>query len=612
LLDRAQFVDVADGIGLSVGAAKLTAVHVGRSAVTRTAVLTRYPNRPAEVGVPGENPNLAERGLIITDFVDRVGDPVAIIAADGSSHPAEVVLAEALRALLVTVAGNGSSGEPVGVAYPAHWRPAAVDALNRALAELPEFRSPTPALLVSDATAALTALQQDPGVPTRGIIALCDFGGTGTSITLVDAARGFQPVGPTVRYEDLSGDLIDQALLTSIVSDMSAAGTVDLSSTSAIGSLTRLRAQCRAAKERLSTAAVTSLKADLPGSDGELRVTRTELDAAIGQPLAGFVDELQHAIAQSGIRPSELVAVATVGGGARMPIITTTLSEHLRVPVITAGQPELAAAIGSGLKAVRGTVAEDATSLAPAAAVGAATALAPAAAEAPLSSTFHALAWSDADDVPEVAPSDHYDYDDFRQDGSQPPSDEGGSARPEMAFEPAEFEDEVSAEQPWYRSLPVIIGAAMLLVLVAVGWALVVVLRGDSSTEPTGNTMSVTATPTTSLASPAPQTEAPPPPTDGQETQTVIEQAPPPAVTVTEQAPGQPAPAPPPAEAPPVAPSSEAPPPPPASEPPPASQPPAAQPPASQAPVSNPPSTTMFTIPGPIPIPIPIQVPGSG
>jgi hypothetical protein len=591
---------VADGIGLSVGAAKLTAVHVGRAAVTRTAVLTRYPNRPAEVGVPTENPNLAERGLIITDFVDRVGDPVAIVAADGSSHPAEVVLADALRALLATLAANGPSAEPVGVAYPAHWRPAAIDALRGALTDLPEFRSPTPALVVSDATAALTALQQDPGVPTRGVIALCDFGGTGTSITLADAARGFQPIGPTVRFEELSGDLIDQALLTSIIGDLSAAGSVDLSSTSAIGSLTRLRAQCRSAKERLSTAAVTSLKADLPGSDGELRMTRTELDEAISQPLAGFVQELQDTVQQSGIRPSELVAVATVGGGARMPIITTTLSEHLRVPVITAAQPELAAAIGSGLKAVRGTVEEGATSMAPVAATMAAAALAPDPADSPKSSAFTALAWSDADDVPEVAPSEHYDYDDFGAEGGGGSSDDWDSARPQMEFEPAEFEDETTVAQPWYRRPPVIVGAAMLVVLAAVGWALVVLLRNDSSTEPTGNNMSVTATPLTPTASPPAQTEGPPPAPEGPEPQTITEGVPPPAVTVTEQAPAappaEPPPAAPPAEPPPAAPSSEAPPP----------------PPVSQAPASNPPSTTMFTIPGPIPIPIPIQVPGPG
>ena len=30
--------------------------------------------------------------------------------------------------------------------------------------------------------------------------------------------------------------------------------------------------------------------------------------------------------------------------------------------------------------------------------------------DAPASSTFRALAWSDADDVPDVAPTDPYDY----------------------------------------------------------------------------------------------------------------------------------------------------------------------------------------------------------
>ena len=575
-------------------------MHVGRAAVTRTAVLTRYPDRPAEVGVPSENPNLVGHGLIITDFVDRVGDPVAIVAGDGSAHRAEVVLADALRGLLVTLTGPGPNSEPVGVAYPAHWRPAAVDALRRALAELPEFRSPTPALLVSDATAALTALQQDPGVPARGVIALCDFGATGTSITLADAARGFEPIGPTVRHVELSGDVIDQALLAAVVADLAAAGTVDLSSTSAIGSLTRLRAQWRAAKERLSTAAVTALTADLPGSGGELRVTRGELDEAIRAPLAGFVEELQNALQHSGIRPSDLVAVATVGGGARIPIITTTLSEQLRVPVITAPQPELAGAIGSGLKAVRGPVDEGATSLAPVPAAAAAAALTPDPGAAPMSSTFRALAWSDVDDAPELTPGDDYHYEDFGPDGAVGASDEGGSARPQLEFEQPEFDEQAPPERPWYRKPPVIVGAAMVAVLVAVGWALFVVLRNDTSTQPTGNTMSVTATPLTTTASPSAQSEVPPP--TEQQTQTGSDGGPPPAVTVTEQAPASQS-APPPATS-----TEQAPPPSSEQAPPPTSD----SPPASQPPASKPPLTTMFTVPGPVPIPIPIQIPQPG
>ena len=284
-------------------------------------------------------------------------------------------------------------------------------------------------VLVSDATAALTALQDDPGVPTRGVIALCDFGGTGTSITLVDADAGYAPLAPTVRHTDLSGDLIDQALLTHVINDLSAAGSIDLSGTSAIGSLTALRAQCRGAKERLSTESVTSLMADVPGHRGEVRLTRNELDDAIRQPVADFAGVLQDTLQRNGVR--ELAAVASVGGGARIPIVTTTLSEHFRVPVITNGQPELTAAIGGGLTAVRGTVEDGQTAMAAAASsAAAATAMAPELAapadEMAPTGEFGALAWSDANDVPEVAPTDPYDYD------SPADSDD---IRPQIAFQ---------------------------------------------------------------------------------------------------------------------------------------------------------------------------------
>src|SRR5215218_4634492 len=141
---------MSEGVGLSVGATNLTAVVVGRAAVTRSPVVTLYPHRPPEVGVPSENPNLNERGLIITDFVDRVGDPVGIVAADGSMHLADTVLADALRAMLYTVGGPPAG--PVAITYPAHWRPAAVDALRNALAAVPEFQGASPAPLISDAT----------------------------------------------------------------------------------------------------------------------------------------------------------------------------------------------------------------------------------------------------------------------------------------------------------------------------------------------------------------------------------------------------------------------------------------------------------------------------
>ncbi|MDT5254506.1 MAG: hypothetical protein QOH07_3460, partial [Mycobacterium sp.] len=78
-------------LGLSVGATNLAAVTANR-AVTRKPVLTLYRQRPPEVGVPSENPKLNEPGLVITDFVDRVGDPAGIAAADDTTHRSETLV----------------------------------------------------------------------------------------------------------------------------------------------------------------------------------------------------------------------------------------------------------------------------------------------------------------------------------------------------------------------------------------------------------------------------------------------------------------------------------------------------------------------------------------
>ena len=76
-------------------------------AVTRKPVLTLYRQRPPEVGVPSENPKLNEPGLVISDFVDRVGDPAGITAADGTTHRSETLVADALRALAYTATDGG-------------------------------------------------------------------------------------------------------------------------------------------------------------------------------------------------------------------------------------------------------------------------------------------------------------------------------------------------------------------------------------------------------------------------------------------------------------------------------------------------------------------------
>lgn len=516
-------------MGLSIGATNVTAVAVGRTSLTR----------PAQVGAPGRE---------LTDFVDRVGDPVAVLAPDGSSHRPEMLLVEALR---VTLAGVGGAAQ-LGVTHPVHWPPRAVDALRAALATVPELAG---AALVDDAVAAATALADRPGLPTRGAIAVCDFGGSGTSITFVDAANGYRPVGPAVRHLELSGALIDQALLRRVLADLPEDAT-GAAGTSALGALSRLRDQCRAAKERLSDEVATALKVDLPTHRSEVRLTRDEVDAQLRAPLAEFLAVLRDAMHRNGIRAGDLVAVATVGGGARIPVITTTLSEQLGIPVITSPYPALSAAIGGGL--IAAARADDpVTAMAPVAPVVEAPVPAPAAPP---------LAWSQdtgaiAEPVPYAGPAH--------------------DPRPEIRFTADEPTESVAAESvPWYRRPQVILGLGAAVVLVAAVAAVILLWRADDQHAPTRDSTIPSATvPTSQPAAPPAQT----------------------ATTLAPQAPAGPPPAPAteaPSASPPPAPATEAPAPPAATPPATTEAPP---PPTTALPTTAPPTTAPPPEPAPVP-----------
>ena len=238
---------MSDPLGLSIGTTNLVAARVGNQPVIRRSVL------------PVAN------GMVLGGFVERVGDPVPLVAPDGSTHHADRLLVEALAAIVS--ASGGHTGADIAIAVPAHWSPGTVNALRDSLYAKPQLApNGTPARLVSDAVASLTALTANPGLTSHGVVALLDFGGGGTSITLADAGAAFQPIAETIRYADFSGDQIDQALLSHILDGIASTGAVDPAGTAAVGSLTRLREECRSAKELLSSESMTDVVAELPGS----------------------------------------------------------------------------------------------------------------------------------------------------------------------------------------------------------------------------------------------------------------------------------------------------------------------------------------------------------
>jgi molecular chaperone DnaK (HSP70) len=512
MVDRAR-----PALGLSIGSTNLAAA-TANLAITRKPVLTLYRQRAPEVGVPSENPRLDEPGLVISGFVDRIGDPVGILAADGSVHRSDALIADALRALAYAATGGRPLPDSVAVTYPAHWSDASVHALGAALGGVSEWSDPArPLVLIPDAAATLFAVRANPGIPARGTVAVCDFGGSGTNITLMDAAGNYQALAPTVRYHDFSGDMIDQALLTAVMADVPSGGWFDQSG---VGSLGPLRSGCRGAKEQLSSSTVTTLAVR------DVRLTRSELEEAIREPLTNFVAVLDDALRRNGIR--NLVAVVSVGGGANIPAVTTTLSGHFRVPVITTPRPQLAAAIGGALRAAPDPAYSSAAVLTPAApatapapAMATATARAwparraggTATAEAPALGMLPAVAWSEAT-------------------GAAPTSASSAPKSEEAEPSPAE------PKKRWRRLAPVVvIGALLALLLVGAALAIGVGSSDRPARTPGGNT--TPAAPAPSSAPPAPASPSPPPPS-------AVDTNPPPATDAPSAAPpaAQEAPAP--------------------------------------------------------------------
>jgi hypothetical protein len=499
---------MSDSLGLSIGAANLIAARGGGAPVARSAVLTLFEHRPTEIGLPEENPGLTGPGLVLRGFVERVGDRAPLVAADGTKYLGEVLTVEAIEAMARTV----GYGTPVTVAVPAYWSEAQTTALREEFFAQPDLtRGGVAPALVSDAVAALAALRTRPGFPADGVVAVCDFGASGSSVTLIDA-RSIRQIGPSVRDTALSGDAIDRLIL-----DRVSAAPGD-ASTARIGAAARLLGECRRVKERLSTA-------DSAAGGDQVRLTRPELEQLVSPPLERFLDNLEETLRRNGIQLTSLAGVAAVGGGAGIPLITKRLSERLRVPVHTAPQPAFSAALGAAVLGQQQAAAGVATAASPIVENPTEAVETTRAAEGD-----HALAWSqDADDAAEPVP---YTGPDMTGEYGREPTGLSPAHRDRGAA--------ATASLPWYKRTALVLSVvgASAAVLVAVVLALTLGHPGSkpaNTTPPnepappqTSQTVTITgpddSTTVTVIPPPPPPSTQPPAPTTTSE---------PPATTTT-------------------------------------------------------------------------------
>ena len=304
------------------------------------------PDGSIVVGDEADRRALADPQRVMRQFTRRIGDGVPILAG-GVSMLAEVLAARFITGMLDSVASRlGGPATRVTITHPAGWGTHRVAALRDALAGQGLFG----ARLLPSPVAAVLAQQLH-----ERTVAVYDLGGTSFEATVVrrDTMNQFAVVGSAEDLE-LGGLDLDEAVFAHVTTALGSAwDELDPVDPAVRAAVSGLRRGCTAAKEALSADTEVLIPVALPGIDTRIRLARAEFEEAVRPAIEETVAALRRAIDSAGAEPD---AVLLVGGSARIPLITQTVSERLGRPVSVALDPKGIVATGAAFDA-RGPIA---------------------------------------------------------------------------------------------------------------------------------------------------------------------------------------------------------------------------------------------------------------
>ena len=313
------------------------------------------------------------------EFKRRLGDSTPYVLA-GAPFGAEALMGHVLRHVVdAAQAQAGQRPDSITLTHPANWGEFKLDLLREAgrVAGVEEIE------LMSEPEAAARHYARLGRLDPGQAVAVFDFGGgTFDAAVVRNGEDGPELLGTPEGLERLGGIDVDHAVLAHV--DAALDGQLrelDGSDPAVRAGLARLRAECTAAKEALSSDTETAVHVAVPGLNTEIRVSRGELEQVLRQRMDDMLGALGRAVSSSGLQMADLSGVLLVGGSSRMPAVAELVSAATGLPTLIDADPKLVVAAGAAWPrgAVDATVASEGTgpecggsSARPAAAAGAA------------------------------------------------------------------------------------------------------------------------------------------------------------------------------------------------------------------------------------------------
>lgn len=289
------------------------------------------------------HPEMAElqpKRALVSDTVIRLGDR--------DVDTVEIVAATLRRVAEEATRRRGRPPFRAVLTHPAAWteRETArlAEAAVRAGLPSPEF--------VPEPVAAAVHHASSANLPVGAHIAVYDLGGgTFDTAVLRRTAGGFEICGPPGGDPDFGGADVSEALREVVgaqVRHEAAAEWDELWTDSSIRGQQRRASQLdylTQAKESLSGRTVVNVP--VHAADTQVRITRTELEAAIEDRLRPTVDELVRTVEAAGIGVGDLAAIYLTGGSSRIPRVSELIAERTGLLPVAEGDPKAVVCLGA-------------------------------------------------------------------------------------------------------------------------------------------------------------------------------------------------------------------------------------------------------------------------
>jgi Fe-S protein assembly chaperone HscA len=208
--------------------------------------------------------------------------------------------------------------------------------------------------IVNEPTAAALAYGLDR--LKEGVVAVYDLGGGTFDISILRVQDGIFEVLATNGDTHLGGDDFDRVIMLWLLEDIQArhhaelaCDKIDLARDQE--AMQELRLAAEAAKVRLSSTDRTTLTLPFASFTYHREITRTELERLIEPLVAKTLGPVQMALADAGLRPSQVDEIVLVGGSTRVPLVRRRVQELFGKTPHSQLNPDEVVALGAAVQA---------------------------------------------------------------------------------------------------------------------------------------------------------------------------------------------------------------------------------------------------------------------